>query len=237
MDAKTASSTWADAIHTEVAFWRGQMEDIKADRDPSLAWRIWPREFEPRYMELVREDRRNVARVLDVGAGPFTHQGCLSQGKALDLTCVDPLAVEYRDLCAEYKITPPIRTVLGFAERLTALFATDSFDLVTSTNALDHSMAPFEAIGQMFAVCRPGGSVFIEVVENVGEVEKYFGLHQHNFTIDGDAFILWYPDGQRIDICRAFSSSIGSTHLDRNHPWRQFEWGKHTISAHFVKRD
>jgi SAM-dependent methyltransferase len=228
---------WDSAVHTEIAFWRRQMCNILENKEPNLGWRLCSRELEARYMNMIREDRRDTARILDVGSGPFTHLGGLWNGKPIDLTCVDPLALAYRDLCAEHKIKPPITAVSCHAEALTSLFAPNSFDLVTSTNALDHAHRPEICVEQMFAVCRPGGSVFIEVVENVGEHEKYFGLHQHNFTIADEALILWRPDGFRVNLNEMLADQIAGFIPDRAHPWAKFDWGDGFISAHFIKRE
>jgi SAM-dependent methyltransferase len=223
-------------FHTEIQFWRGQMLDIKNGVEPSLAWRLLPREFEARYMELVSVERRSNPRVLDVGSGPFTHHGSLREGKSLDLTCIDPLAQIYRDLSVEFGIKPPISPIPGRGERLVDLFAPNSFDLVTSTNALDHSLSPLAAIGQALEVCRSGGTVYIEVCENEGEHEAYFGLHKHNFTIaDGDLCI-WRPDGFRVNVTDVFGHLINESHTDATgHPWRKWDWGSRFISASFKK--
>ena len=62
------------------------------------------------------------------------------------------------------------------AESLLERFVPDTFDLVFSRNALDHTSDPLRALQQMLAVVKPGHSVLLEVHENEADAERYGGM-------------------------------------------------------------
>jgi ubiquinone/menaquinone biosynthesis C-methylase UbiE len=94
---------------------------------------------------------------------------------------VDPLADKYDDILHRKGIVPPTRTCYGEAEKLLEQFPEQSFDLVYSSNALDHSYDPLTAIRNMVFLCKPGGFVFLRHFENEAEKENFQGLHKWNF--------------------------------------------------------
>jgi SAM-dependent methyltransferase len=87
--------------------------------------------------------------VLDVGCGPY---GSVDFSGARTVVGVDPLGPSYRRHC---EITPGLIILSADAERLPLL--DDSFDVVISINALDHFHHPYDALEEMWRVCRPGG--------------------------------------------------------------------------------
>lgn len=230
-------SAWEEGIDSEIAFWRGQMDAIKGAREPNQTWRLARREFDKFYRDLVPAERQNTSlRVLDVGSGPFSHQGNLIDGKPFELICTDILADQYGLLLDEFELRVPVPTIKCSAEELSSLFAPNSFDLVTSTNALDHSENPVKAIGEMFKVCRPGGGIAIEITEDEGVHADYSGFHQANFRIEDGALIVWNPHGLRVNIDEVFANQIAATKkIVEDHPWRKTDWGKDYVLVHYTK--
>lgn len=80
--------------------------------------------------------------------------------------------------------------VAGEAERLADAFGENSFDLVYARNCLDHGYDPMLAIQQMLKVVRVGGVVLFEHGVNEGERQGYQGLHQWNFCVSDDRFVI-----------------------------------------------
>ncbi|MBZ5536897.1 MAG: class I SAM-dependent methyltransferase [Acidobacteriia bacterium] len=135
----------------------------------------------------------------------MTVLGKIHPSKELIIVATDALASEYDDLLTKYRIEPPLRTILARAERLTRIFAKNSFDLVYAQNSLDHSYDPLEAIRQMVRVAREGCFVVLDHIENEAENENYQGLHQWNFTVREGIFTITSRDIV-IDVCRELSS-------------------------------
>jgi ubiquinone/menaquinone biosynthesis C-methylase UbiE len=92
---------------------------------------------------------------------------------------------------ARHGVAPHVPNIKGSAEDVASMFAADSFDLVYSRNALDHSFDPITALAAMTAVCKPGGHVYLEGAINEGVNANYTGLHFWNFMpVDGD-LVIW----------------------------------------------
>jgi len=191
MSNDAAHSLWQANIDDEVAFWRRlaagelpeKLDDWRARFDPDLPIQDYALAYTP-------EAERAALRILDVGAGPATTLGKTYRGKRLDLTAVDPLAEHYQKVLDEFGLHPPSPSRKGEAERLVELFGEETFDLVYSRNALDHSYDPVRAFGQIIALLKPGRSALIECFANEAEHEGYGGLHQWNFDVRGSDFVI-----------------------------------------------
>jgi ubiquinone/menaquinone biosynthesis C-methylase UbiE len=144
--------------------------------------------------------------ILDVGSGPLTCLGKQCVSKTIKITAIDPLADTYNSLLDRYGINPPVRTIQGFAEQLTSKFSPETFDLVFSRNAIDHSYRPDLAIEEMIKVVKKNRYVVLGHVPNEGLKEGYEGLHQWDFTRSeyGD-FIIKSPY-QEVNITKKFLS-------------------------------
>ena len=132
---------------------------------------------------LLPSDIHEVA-ILDVGAGPLNYLGKKLPGKKINITAVDPLAVEYDKILKKYNIVPLVRTQCVAAEHLCNAFKRNTFDLVYARNCIDHSFDPERAILQMIDVVKRGGFVLLEHYPDEAEREKYSGLHQWNFSMN-----------------------------------------------------
>ena len=88
----------------------------------------------------------------------------------------------------------------ALAEALLSVFARDSFDLVMSKNAIDHAYDPMLSLAQMLAVVKPGRAVMVDLYEREGEVQRYAGLHQHNFMWKDGELVYWAKRGPKADV-------------------------------------
>ncbi len=126
-------------------------------------------------------------KVLEVGSGAYP-VGSISpeEGHNISLTCCDPLAVSYNTIISLFGLTPYMKIDFSFAERLTDRYEENSFDIVSMSNALDHSYDPFTGIFEMLKVTRKGGTLRLCHVENEAERRLEYGMHQWNITSDGE---------------------------------------------------
>jgi SAM-dependent methyltransferase len=173
---------WVSDLPSEVDFWETFVESAEFRLRLNPEKPFCPEKSQRIISDLLaRAPVVNQPRVLDVGAGPITTLGTVWSGGRVDLHAVDPLANTYEEILSRKGIVPPVRTRQGEAEKLLDLYPEGSFDLVYSSNALDHSYDPVTAIRNMVLLCKPSGFAFLRHFENEAEKEDFFGLHKWNF--------------------------------------------------------
>lgn len=148
------------------------------------------RPLHPRAADLLEKCEGASLTVLDVGAGPMTFLSKGGTSKQIEIVAVDPLAEDYDRILRKYNVKPPIRTQKVQAEHLLKCFPENSFDLVTARNAIDHCFNPIRAISEMVAVAKSGSFVLLEHRLNEAIHENWKGLHQWNFGIENNKFII-----------------------------------------------
>lgn len=190
----STSLLWRCSLRSELDFWRSffaskalDYEGFERRLDPDA--KLQDSAVAEQLDELPERD--SPFKILDVGAGPVTSLGRVHHGKRLDIVAIDALANRYDRLLKELSIVPAVRTVQCDGERLLALVAPNSFDLVFSRNAIDHGYNPMLIILNMVQAVKSGCTVVLKHGRNEGEQSRYKGLHQWNFTTRGDRFILW----------------------------------------------
>ena len=195
------------ALREEAAFWRTLFDRTHPNqRFVSLFHkRLGERRLQPDLEVMLNHlPVGSVARVLDVGSGPVTHVGTLSDRVRVEVTAIDPLADEYRTLREEFGVSLPhaVTTQCGDAETLTSSFAERSFDVVYCRNALDHAHDPLEGIRQMVAVCKRNGCCWMIHSTNEGAKQRYNQLHQWNFQPQDDGDLVVWTRGRSISLRR-----------------------------------
>jgi len=176
--------TWSARLHEEAAYWDHVMatkggdypEDFRARLDPNT-------ELQPEIRALLP----GRARILDVGAGPFTIIGKRWPGRQVFIKAIDPLAVVYSGQLARHGIMPPVWTEMGEGERLAGEYERDSFDLAYSRNALDHSHDPVTAIRGMLHVAP---IVLLSHAVREATTQQHQGLHQWDFFVEEHRFLV-----------------------------------------------
>ena len=144
--------------------------------------RVFPRDLPP-LVGALQERFGSKLRALDVGCGPAS---LLSLGHLrgwFDLTGVDPLADHYHQALAGQHRRPAGVLRAGFGENLADLFAPESFHLVFTCNALDHTQSPGRVVEQMCRVLAPGGVLFVQGYVREGSANRFHGLHQHDLYL------------------------------------------------------
>jgi SAM-dependent methyltransferase len=171
---------WDDYFRSQGGKWP---EDYRRRLDPSSPLESMHRPFIDRLPN-------QTVQILDVGAGPLTILGKVHPSKTVQITAVDPLAARYDALLKKYAVAPPIRTRLGSGEALVSQFGENTFDFVYAQNCIDHAENPVEAMRQMVRVARPDCDAVLYHAPNEAETQAYSGLHQWNFTLEHDRFIV-----------------------------------------------
>ena len=130
------------------------------------------------------------SKILDVGSGLISSLGLNANGEELDITAVDILADEYNKYLDECNLITPIETIKGSFESIVEQFGENTFDFVHYRNSLDHCARPILALWNMIRVCKTGGYIFVQVVENEATSTGYKGLCQWDFCIINGKLLL-----------------------------------------------
>lgn len=216
---------WEKQLPTELAFWDAVIGGTHSNKDWVSSFRGRARgEYEfPAHLKPLLPAGAAMVRILDVGAGPHSVIGLTGAPAWVEITAVDPLADEYARIMAKHGVTPRVPNTKGSAEDIASMFAADSFDLVYSRNALDHSFDPAAALEAMTKVCKPGGHIYLEGSINEGVNENYHGLHFWNFMPVDDDLVIWNKTS-----ARSMGRMLGSrVRLDANA--RDGKWYQVTI--------
>lgn len=136
-------------------------------------------------------DKKEVA-IAELGSGMFCSIGSLWKTAKVNIYPSDALADEFNQILKEAGIEPLIPVVKEDMENLT--YPDNFFDIVHCVNALDHTTNPLKAIKEMYRVVKPGGYIYLRHFVNVGENERYAGLHMWNIDLtDDNDCLIWNP--------------------------------------------
>jgi SAM-dependent methyltransferase len=184
----------------ELNYWEGilsQRPSCLFDRQIREA--AFPSDLRSCAAELRRDDLR-IPRLLEVGSGPVSFLASGIDEGLLTVVAVDPLARPYRALLRLYDLPYPIQPLPGRGELLVKQFTPASFDIVYSSNALDHSISPRRCIEQMCQVLRSGGFLLLEGFVREGSQGNWIGLHQHDLFTEQGCLIHVDHAGQRTNL-------------------------------------
>lgn len=131
-------------------------------------------------------------RLIDVGCGPSSHfySEELANRADIEIITVDPLAKHYQRLHQQYKTPYDIKCVEGFGENLDQLFSRDSFHLVYSENAIDHSIFPELFMKNMFRILKTGGYLILSGFMKEGSNTGWLGVHKWDIEAEGNDLLL-----------------------------------------------
>ncbi len=189
-------SNWKIGLNHEISFWKEWI--IKLANDRSITDRLDEKmPLQPSLCKLLTQSFSTSANfiyhLLDLGSGPLTSLGKVYNNHNIQITATDPLANFYLKILDDVNVIPLVRPVEIASENLTQIFNESSFELVTGINSLDHSHNPLEAIIQAIKVVKPGCYILLANERNEGVNEGYVGLHQWNFDVVNNDFIIWNP--------------------------------------------
>lgn len=199
---------WLGGIYNEIFFWKNYMETRGGIFKGGFASTVEKNRKFVLEEDLLFFEGKSKINFIDVGSGPFSRCGFMTEKIELNCISVDPLADIYTILKKQNHLENGVDLRFGFVELLDKKFEKNSFDFVHMSNALDHSFDPVLGIAQLLYICKIGGKVILRHNENEAEAEQYDGFHQWNLTTnDGirDAFIIWNPD-ERYDIYELYGN-------------------------------
>src|SRR5690606_31609136 len=124
----------------------------------------------------------------DVGSGPLSMLNYGAYHNLFELTCSDPLGLEYEKLLKKNNLKNQTHIIPCSGEKLTDQFGINKFDMVWMHNAIDHAKDPVAVFEQLVSILRPGGYLVVQGWTREGTAEGWNGLHQH------DIFLL--PNGK-----------------------------------------
>lgn len=128
-------------------------------------------------------------RILDIGSGPISFINHNLNGSKIVVEPIDALGDNYRRMLEQLKLKPAVYPRPIYAEQLLDYYPADSFDLVYTCNALDHTLDPLRVIANALTVLKPDRCLFISTLENEGDRERG-GLHNWNLFTDGISLFL-----------------------------------------------
>jgi ubiquinone/menaquinone biosynthesis C-methylase UbiE len=143
----------------------------------------------PDYFETMIGKKKEVA-IAELGTGMFCTIGSLWKTAKVSIYPSDALADEFNQILKDHGVIPIIPVEKQDMENLS--YPDSFFDIVYCCNALDHSTDPIKGLKEMYRVCKPGGYIYLRHSVNVGENEKYSGLHMWNLdTDDSHDCLIW----------------------------------------------
>jgi SAM-dependent methyltransferase len=208
---------WARSASDMVDFWRECLPERIAT-SPEYRRRMDPNGYVGDFFlaeHVERIDSDHVS-IIDVGSGPLTAVGQHYPGKRLSVTATDALSGDYNRLMDEQGIAPPVRPVECSGEDLLEVFEPGSFDIAYGLNAVDHTFDPVRVISNMVAVVRPGGFVVLVHRRREAVRECYRHMHQWNFDIDDDDFVVWRTTKEMHNVTELLHSSATTTCVDHD---------------------
>lgn len=207
---KVQLDSWLNGVYSEIKFWDNMIKTDGGIYDKNK-WHNTINKNRPFVLEdeIPAELNGKNFDFIDVGSGPFSRCGFVTDKVILNHTAVDPLADAYNVLKSKAGIETEINLKTGFVEILDRYFESDSFDMVHMSNSLDHSFDPILGIYQLINICRIGGKVILRHKENEAEIESYEGFHQWNLSVNvsENSFIIWRDD-EKYNINEIFSNYV-----------------------------
>jgi SAM-dependent methyltransferase len=133
-------------------------------------------------------------RVLDLGCG----NGCYTAELALRAACVCGVDIQISNLKAFRQSIPRVQ---GAGENLP--FASESFDVVTMIEVLEHTHCDQRVLEECFRVLRPEGQLVLFVPNKLYPFESH-PCHIASFSIGPNIpLISWFPEFLRKRLCYA----------------------------------
>ncbi len=199
---KVLPKSRASGLVSEINWWRHWFA-TKGDQWPeAYIQRLDPETpLQECCFPFIDELEEPVVRILDIGSGPLTKLGKKHPSKNIEIVATDVLSEKYDILLNEFDIDPPVRTQYADAEKLTSKFEENSFNFIHACNCVDHMKNPLAAIKQMILVVKQNCYIYLIHAENEGKNGNYGGLHQWDFTIENNDYIMRYKN-KTVNVCR-----------------------------------
>lgn len=184
-----------DPFEAEIAFWREYLSGRPPAVSDAHAWRrAFPPHLSPLLDELTAAAGRKV-EALEVGSGPVSLLAWGVEKGLFTLIAVDPLAETYEQLMHSHGYSYPVAPVEGKGEELTNLFPARRFDVIYSSNAIDHAESPAMCVAAMTNVLTETGILYLEGFVREGSKSNWYGLHRHDLVPCDGQLVRYGPNG------------------------------------------
>lgn len=208
-DYKNYLNKWLTGIEEELNFWNDYM-DTQGDI------------YQEDYQDTIRENKKFVLnddiddiyqgkefKFIDVGSGPFSRCGKITEKVNMNFTAADPLAEAYNIMKKNKQIDNGVEIDTAFVELLGKKYGKNIFDMVHMSNSLDHCFDALCGIYQLIYICKIGGKIILRHAENEAERSEYEGFHQWNLSVHNkeNSFIIW-REKQRIDLIKELGNYV-----------------------------
>lgn len=150
-------------------------------------------------------------KILDVGAGPVSKVGKVHEGYPIEIVPIDPMAKRYQEILTSINLKPKFWTKPGNGEDLSQQFGEGSFDLIHARNSIDHTLNPLKVIKEALYVLKPEHYFYMDHYRNEGDAANYYGLHQWNFDVEDDCFVIKNRYGESSNVNKAIEN-IATVH-------------------------
>ncbi len=171
--------------------------------------------------EFLTDDMIVGRRVLDVGSGlGFFSERLVQRGAIVTACDLGPGLVE------KTRTRARCEAVVADALRLADTFGTNQFDAVVSSECIEHTPSPLEALAQMVAVVKPGGVVSVSTPSRLWQPVVRLASRLRLRPFDGhENFSTW--SGLR----RTFRREGADVVAERGLHLFPFQLGCHTLST------
>lgn len=200
---------WFTGIEDELNFWNDYMDtqgDIyKDDYEETVSINkkfVLEKDIDQKYYG-------KKFKFIDVGSGPFSRCGMVTEKVQMDFVAADPLAEAYNMMKKAKQIDNGVVVYTAFVEFLDRKYGKNAFDMVHMSNSLDHCFDALCGIYQLIYICKIGGKVILRHAENEAERSEYGGFHQWNLSVHNkeNSFVIWRGN-QRIDIVKKLGEYV-----------------------------
>ena len=168
-------------LESESDWWEHHLRRCTTIGDTSQRRAAFPAPLLP-IVEEIGQRTGHRPKLLEIGPGPASLLAWGVEQDLFEITAIDPLAGRYQELLADHGLEYPVKPREGFAEELMVYFEPRSFDIVYSSNSLDHVMSPRKCMENIDLVVNRGGIVYLEGFCNEGSCGGWTGLHQHDLV-------------------------------------------------------
>jgi SAM-dependent methyltransferase len=152
------------------------------------------------FIQEIQQRKHDRPQLLEIGPGPLSILAWGVEENLFRITSLDPLATRYRQLLGKHGLDYPVKPIDGYAEKLLDYFDRESFDIVYSSNALDHVMSPRKCLHNICMVVRRDGIVCLEGFCREGTNGRWLGLHQHDLVPDTGHWLTFNTQGKRSNL-------------------------------------
>lgn len=136
-------------------------------------------------------------RVMDVGCGPISNLRWGALRGEMTITGVDPLIEMYALILARHghDKLPHLRCadeIAAYAENLDEAAPDEAYDMIYTSNALDHTQEPERVISNFSRKLVPGGRVYLAVNTREGTRQNWNQLHKTNIYLNDNNELVYH---------------------------------------------